>query len=226
MCPKSYTSAVDRLLAIPEVFTGADLTILFGWRSTMASSYLAHWRRAGLIKSLGGRSDVHMNLVRNRNTSPEGALRRVYPCAVKVGVDVVRQAGWTTQIPTTCEVAIPFGSTLHELEGFTLTLRRQKWFDSLAKNHALDVSTDGIDCLKPAWALVDMIVRARDRRVRGAWLLDPDDLDLQTVLLDKQLPKALLSFGLDPGLLQGSGYEDIYEAFTKRSSQSAERQHP
>ena len=224
MTSKSYTSAIDRLLVVPEVFTGSELTVLFGWRSTMASNYLANWRRAGLIKSLGGRSDMHMNLVRNRHINPELALRRAFPRAVMVGIDVIRQAGWTTQIPTFSEVAIPITSTLYNVDGFNLSHRTQKWFDLVSHGNGIDDNPGGIDRLKPSWALADMISRASDRRVKAAWLLDPEDLDLDAILSDKQLPKALSSFGFNPNLLQGNGYEEIYSAFTETARERFERQ--
>jgi hypothetical protein len=206
-----YTSAVSRLAALPEVFTGGDLTVLLGWKSGICSSYLAQWRKAGLIKSLGGRSDVHMNLVRNRQVNPELALRRVFPNSVKVGVDVLREAGWTTQIPSTIEVAVPTASSLYDLPGFTLSTRTAKWFQRVAPG--TDKVQQGIDRLQPAWALADMLARAQDARVRNAWLLDPEDLDLESVRRDKKMGLALRAFGLGMDCVEDAGYEHIYAAF-------------
>jgi hypothetical protein len=206
-----YTSAVSRLAALPEVFTGGDLTVLLGWKSGICSSYLAQWRKAGLIKSLGGRSDVHMNLVRNRQVNPELALRRVFPNSVKVGVDVLREAGWTTQIPSTIEVAVPTASSLYDLPGFTLSTRTAKWFQRVAPG--TDKVQQGIDRLQPAWALADMLARAQDARVRNAWLLDPEDLELESVRGDKKMGAALQAFGLGMDCVEDAGYERIYAAF-------------
>jgi hypothetical protein len=77
MTKRIYTSAISRLGTLPEVFTGSNVTVLMGWKSGICSSYLAQWRKAGLIKSLGGRSDVHMNLVRNRQVPRAGPAPRV-----------------------------------------------------------------------------------------------------------------------------------------------------
>jgi hypothetical protein len=209
-----YTSAINRLATLPEVFTGGDLTVLFGWKSAICSSYLAQWRKAGLIKSLGGRSDVHMNLVRHRQVSPEAALRRAFPQAIKVGVDILREAGWTTQIPSLIDVAVPTASSLYNLEGFTLTTRTPKWFQCVA--HGVDKVQQGIDRLQPAWALADMLARAQDARVRKAWLLDPEDLDLESVRNDKHAAKALEAFGLDMECIEDAGYERLYQAFKQK----------
>jgi hypothetical protein len=206
-----YTSAVSRLAALPDVFTGGDLTVLMGWKSGICSSYLAQWRKAGLIKSLGGRSDVHMNLVRNRQVNPELALRRVFPQCVKVGVDVLREAGWTTQIASSIDVAVPTASSLYDLPDFTLSTRTAKWFQRVAPG--TDKVQQGIDRLQPAWALADMLARAQDARVRNAWLLDPEDLDLDSVRRDKQAVHAMQAFGLEMDCVEDAGYERIYATF-------------
>lgn len=216
MPERNYTSAIERLRVVPEVFTGSELTVLFGWKSAIASSYLANWRKAGLVKSLGGRSDIHMNLVRNPHINPELALRRAFPLAILVGVDRLRAAGWTTQIPTLPEVAIALTSSRYSIDGFALTVRPEKWFQTVKPG--VEKVAEGIDRLRPAWALADMISRAQDRRVRHAWLLDPDDLDLHSVLRSNtrsDLAAALRAFELAPDCLDGSGYERIYDEFRR-----------
>lgn len=210
MSDRPNTSAVQRLSALPEVFTGSDLTILFGWKSAVASTYLALWRKAGLVKSLGGRADVHMNLVQNRRVNPEQALRRAYPRAVKVGVDVLRQAGWTTQIPSAVDVAIPTASGLHAIEGFHLRHRSNKWFESVSTGTLK--ATLGIDQLQPPWALADMLARAQDRRVLDAWLPDPDDLDMDAVFADKGLAQAMAALGVS--MKEAGDYEVIHAAWS------------
>jgi hypothetical protein len=216
MPERNYTSAIERLRVTPEVFTGSELTVLFGWKSAIASSYLANWRKAGLVKSLGGRSDIHMNLVRNPHINPELALRRAFPLAIMVGVDRLRAAGWITQIPTLPEVAIALTSSRYSIDGFALTVRPEKWFQTVKPG--VEKVADGIDRLRPAWALADMISRAQDRRVRHAWLLDPDDLDLHSVLHSNtrsDLAAALRAFELAPDCLKGDGYARIYDEFRR-----------
>lgn len=205
-----YVSAMQRLLDLPEVFTGSDLTVRFQWTSATASTYLAKWRRAGLVRSLGGRSDVHMNLVRNREVSPEVALRRAYPRAIKVGVDVLRQAGWTTQVPHAVDVAIPQSSVPHVLDGFVLSRRSERWYASVLPG--VDKVLSGIDQLRPAWALADMMARARDGRVVGAWMMDPEDLDMDSVFSDKEMKKALANLGLN--VADAEAYEIFFEAWS------------
>lgn len=215
MTQRVYTSAIHRLAGLPEVFTGGDLTVLFGWKSGICSSYLAQWRKAGLIQSLGGRSDVHMNVVRNRQLNPELALRRAYPQAVKLGVDVLREAGWTTQIPSTVEVAVPRGSAMHALEGFALSTRTARWYQRIAPG--LERAQQGLDRLRPAWALADMLARAQDARVRHVWLLDPEDLDIEAARADKQMPSALQAMGLEMSCLDDAALDAL---FTRHLGQS------
>jgi hypothetical protein len=154
---------------------------------------------------------VHMNLVRNRQADPQAALRRAFAQAVKVGVDVLREAGWTTQIPSTIEVTVPVGSATYELEGFAITTRTAKWFERAAPG--VQRVQHGIDRLHPAWALANMLARAQDGRVRNAWLLDPEDLDLHSVREDKETGRALQAFGLDKACVENAGYAQLYDAF-------------
>jgi hypothetical protein len=201
---QKYTSAIKRLAALPEVFTGGDLAVLFGWKSAICSTYLASWRKAGLVQSLGGRSDVHMNLLRNHQANPELALRRAYPQALKLGVDVLRDVGWTTQIPSAVDVVVESGSTLHQLPGFALSTRTLKWFQSVAPG--FEQVAHGINRLHPAWALADMLARSVDARVRNAWLPDPEDLDLSAIHQCKQLVPALQALGLGLQSMAAAGY--------------------
>lgn len=217
MPERNYTSAFDRLVSLPEIFTGGELTVLFGWKSGIASTYLANWRKAGLVQSLGGRSDVHMNLVRNRQVNPELAVRRTYPQAVKVGVDILREAGWTTQIPRVIELAVPLSSTVYALEGFEISTRTPKWFARVAPG--MERVPQGVDRLRPAWALADMVARAQDARVRGAWLLDPEDLDWEAVHGAADTAQALVAFGLDAGCLADAGYAKLYDAWRSGARQ-------
>lgn len=213
MSGKTYTSAIKRLQGVPEIFTGGDLTMLFGWTSPVASTYLANWKRAGLVKSLGGRSDVHMNLVANRRANPELALIRAFPMAVKVGADALREAGWTTQIPRRPEVAVPQPGPRYKIDGFDLSGRTQKWFTSVRPG--MDISSGSLARLRPAWALADMVVRALDGRVRDAWLLAPDDLDLEEAGRDPELAAASKAFGLKEDALTAACYGQIFDSLNK-----------
>lgn len=216
MTERTYTSAIARLRVLPEIFTGAELTVLFGWKSSIASSYLAQWRKAGLVKSLGGRADVHMNLLRSPQANPEKALRRVFPTAVKVGVDRLRAAGWTTQIAARPEIAIPPSSSRYSVENFELVTRPAQWFQTVKPG--TDQAADGLDSLRPAWALADMVSRAQDRRVRNAWLPDPEDIDLpapDAAKAQQDLQTAWHAFGLAPEALGHGGYDKIYNDLNK-----------
>jgi len=208
MAPR-YTSAIERLRELPEVFTGRDLTVRFQWPSDTASTYLAQWRRAKLVRSLGGHSDVHMNLVARPQPNAEAALRRALPEAVKTGADVLREAGWTTQIDRQPEVAILTTSPRYKLQDFRLSGRAPRWFETVAPG--LIDTDDGVRRLKPAWALADMIHRYLDRRVQGRWLLAPDDIDLDQAASDTGAADAIRAFGLPADAFTQAGYTAIYD---------------
>lgn len=210
-----YTSAIERLRELPEVFTGRDLTVKFQWPSETASSYLAQWRRSKLVRSLGGHSDVHMNLVARPQPNAEAALRRALPEAVKTGADVLREAGWTTQIDRQPEVAILTTSPRYKLQDFRLSGRAPRWFATVTPG--LIDTDDGVRRLKPAWALADMIHRYLDRRVQDRWLLAPDDIDLAQALNDPSAHEALRAFGLSQDAFTEAGYSAIYDGADRSS---------
>ena len=155
-----------------------------------------------------------MNLVRNRHVNPEAALRRVFPQATKVWADVLRKAGWTTQIPSSPEVAVPQPGPLYAVEGFLLTGRPAKWFAKVAPG-ILQVH-DSVVRLQPARALADMVTSAVDKRVRHACLLAPDDLESSAARQDLTLPAALAASAVDEHHLTDKGYAQLYDQLIGR----------
>lgn len=150
-----------------------------------------------------------MNLVINPNVDTDLALRRLYPSAVRVGLDVLREAGWITQVPSRPEVVVPLGEPIYALDDFSLATRPASWFKRVAPG--LTLSDRGVSRLQPVWALADMLARAVDRRVRDAGLLDPDDVDFESAAADQDMPAALEAFGLDAAVLTPAGYLEIKE---------------
>ena len=220
---KAYTSAQERLMGLSAIFTGSDLTVRFGWTSTSASQYLSQWRKRGLVQSLGGVSDVHFNLLQCSTPNLEAGLRRAIPKAVKGGVDVLREAGWTTQVLRHLEAIVPSNGPVYSLNGVSLQTRKPQWFE-LTESGTIPVDPqEGLRRLHPAWALADMIHRARDRRVGDAWLLDPDDIDLEAAREDKRMGKALLQFRLQPSVISDEGYAALYDDWRERTYASEEQ---
>lgn len=206
-----YTSAFARLNDLPEVFTGRDLALKFTWGQQMVSTYLSNWRKAELIRSLGGHSDVHLNLVASKQPNVDLAVQRVWPQAVRVGADVLREAGWTTQILSQPEIAVPADAPVFSLESFVVTTRTASWFAKVRKS--CEQVHGGIPRLPAVWALADMIDRAMDGRIKSSWLLAPDDLDIEAAAKTPGLSQALGAFNLPQDLLTFDGYERLYDEF-------------
>jgi hypothetical protein len=168
---KSTISAHERLASLPAVFRGAELTVRFQWTSKTASHYLYLWKRRNLVSALGGHSDVFANLVVCREPNWEGALRLAMPSAVLVGVEILRRAGWTTQIPYRPEAAVNSAEPTYQVDHFDVKPRPPGWF----KMHAAGMrrsDSRGVAMLTPSWALAEMI-RAEGW---GACGLTPDDI--------------------------------------------------
>lgn len=168
---KKTISAHERLALLPAVFRGAELTVRFQWTSKTASHYLYLWKRRGLVAGLGGHSDVFANLVVGREPDWEAALRLAMPSAVVVGVEILRRAGWTTQIPFRPEVAVNSAAPTYQVENFNVRPRPPGWFKLLAPGIVRPYAR-GVSQLSPSWALAEMI-RSDGW---GACGLAPDDI--------------------------------------------------
>jgi len=164
-------SAYERLGALPAVFRGTDLTVRFQWSSKTASHYLYLWKKRGLVAGLGGHSDVFANMVLSREPDWEAALRLAMPSAVLVGVDVLRRAGWTTQIPFQPSVAVNSAEATYQVDYFQVVARPPGWFKLLAPG-MYRPEHRGVAALSPSWALAEMI-RSEGW---GACGLTPDDI--------------------------------------------------
>lgn len=173
---RQQTSAIVRLQSLPPVFLGADLTIRFRWTSKTASQYLYLWKRRGLVQGLGGHSDVYANLLTNPTPNWEKALLTAMPSAVTIGVEALRQAGWTTQVPQRPTVSVNAKQSVFSVEAFEITPRDPRWFDAASNGIEGDRAL-GLPVLRPAWALADML-RTHGWGKCGLW---PDDLDLDEI---------------------------------------------
>jgi hypothetical protein len=146
----SDTSVIGRLQGLPRVFRGADLA----WPPKTTAQFLALWKRRGLIDELGPDSDVFANLLLDRYADWNTALQMAMPSAVVVGLEVLREVGWSTQIPRVPTVAVdsthPFFPTPH----FDISRRDPAWFEAARPG----IHYEGaLPALAPSWALADMV---------------------------------------------------------------------
>ncbi|UNC16303.1 hypothetical protein FE249_19015 (plasmid) [Acidiphilium multivorum] len=183
-------SAYQRLLDIPEIFRGAELTMRFQWTSKKTSQYLYMWAERGLIEPFGGHSDVYANLVRNRTPKWEVALQKAMPSALVIGVDALRRAGVTTQIMHRPEIAVLSTDPVYKADRYTLVPKSARYFSRVRPG--IIRQDNGLQVLRPEWALADLLSS-------GGWKgfpLDPDDFDWDGGLDRDELRKAILSMKL------------------------------
>lgn len=168
-------SAIERLQSLPAVFRGADLTVRFQWTSKTASQYIYLWKRRKLVEDLGGHSDVFVNLLVDRQANWEKALLTAMPSAVLIGIEALRMAGWTTQIPRPA-VAVKAWQSVYKTARFEINPRDQEWFDAVRQGMIANRS-GGLPQLAPAWALADLL-RENEWGICGLW---PDDIEWSEV---------------------------------------------
>lgn len=177
---RQQTSAIARLQSLPHVFRGSDLTIRFQWTSKTASQYLYLWKRRGLVQGLGGHSDVYANLLTNPMPDWGKAVMVAMPSAVIIGIESLRQAGWTTQVPSRPTVAVNAKQSVFSVEPFEIAARPPQWFELASKGIQGDRAL-GLPMLRPAWALADML-RSDGWGKCGLW---PDDIEWDVVDCDE-----------------------------------------
>lgn len=197
---RQQTSAIVRLQSLPGVFRGSDLTVRFQWTSKAASQYLYTWGRRGLVRGLGGHSDVYANLLKNDNPNWGEALIAAMPSAVITGVEALRQAGWTTQVQHRPSVFVKSQHPVFTVHSYEVKERGQEWFD--ASRPGLHIENPGtLPTLKPAWALADML-HDQGWGDCGLW---PDDIEWEQVTKrdERDWIAACRAFGLPSSHLRG-----------------------
>ncbi len=189
----SQISAIERLQGLPHVFRGAELTIRFHWASKTASHYLYLWKKRKLVAPLGGHSDVFVNLLRSDAADWEHALLLVHPSAVLMGLESLRQFGWSTQIPNVPTVAVDDGEPHMTIEHFAIHRKPERWMKA-ARQGLCPQKTTGIPVLRPAWALADLV----KSEGWGACGLQPDDIDWDAIKSEDEADwtQASAAFGL------------------------------
>jgi len=198
MNKKKQVSAFERLGSLPDVFRGADLTVRFGWTSKTASQSLYQWKQRNLIGALGGHSDVFVNRLVSPHPQWEKAMRLAMPTAVIVGLEALRQAGWSTQVPHRPSVAVSKAQSVFTVNPYTVEPRAPGWFQTVADG-TVTKPVGGLPILKPAWALADLL----RQHAWGDFGLWPDDIEWSEVSTpDKNdWSKACRAFGLEHGPL-------------------------
>lgn len=167
----TIVSVDEGLYGLPAVFHSADLTIRLGWKPRLAMRNLHIWQARGHAAALGGRSGVYANLIAARYPNWELALRVIMPTAMVIGVEILRRAGWTTQIQWAPTVAVSSAQRAYTVKNFTVELLPPEWFEQI-KPGVLSGEGVALSHLTPAWALADMIKRE-------GWCdcgLGPDDI--------------------------------------------------
>lgn len=124
-----------------------------------------------MVAPLGGPSEVYANLIVSRYPDWEMAIRMVMPTAVVTGLEVLRRAGWITQIPYLPTITVSGNERNYEVSRFSITVQTSAWFEYFSPG-----IIDGVDValpfLAPAWALADMVFHEGWQRCG----IDPDDI--------------------------------------------------
>ena len=175
------------------MFHVADLTLRLGWKPRFAQERLYRWSLQGVVCGLGGQSGIYANLIVSKYPDWEMGLRMVMPTAVVSGLEVLRRAGWITQIPYLTTVSVSAAHRVCPVNRFEVNIEGPEWFDVVAAGIR---SGEGValPSLAPAWALADLVRRE-------GWCdcgVGPDDIywDLVTISDERDWADACVALGL------------------------------
>lgn len=177
---RRYTSGRDRLLRLGELgpfFQGAHAMQLFGWDSKTAAHYMWLWGNQGLVRSLGGKSDVFFNLVADHRATDhlEQAIRRAMPGAVVGARSVLHAAGVTTQRPGMLDILVRPDERVVSIDEDLATVepRSLRWWTAIDMTRSIDPGDEErLARLRPGAAIADSALSR---------ILAPDDLDFDEV---------------------------------------------
>lgn len=151
------------LSTLPEVIETRDVRIVAGWEKKTAFEAMFRWVRAGYIAPFA--TGVYFNLVASPKAPQthvfEAAQRTIRRPMLLIGASALRDAGWTTQMPSGYELAIATDRNIRtwkNMAGIAAEGRSLKWFAKVVPHRIKGEGT--FDRLPPGLALVDAIVSA------------------------------------------------------------------
>lgn len=202
-------SSHRRLLELSPVFSPVDLSAQLGaGKLSTARVLLTRWHRAGLTMPVSPRGGICLNLVKLRAVASmdyggmtvdvqysdhsvwrpwlEQAVARAFPSAIRVGAEVLHEAGWITQLPRNLTVAtvregIGSRSVVSDAltEQLRIVVRPARWYSTVHDGGGV-LQFEGrrapMNTLSPTWALADAIVFGTGAGLRLS--LDADDIDI------------------------------------------------
>ena len=176
---RTYTSARDRLMRLADFgpfFEGKHAMQVFDWSPKAAAHYLWLWARQGLVKPLGGKSDVFFNLVADRTAENriETAILRAMPGAVVGPLNVLNESGLTTQRPGTLQLLVRPDERQFTIVGAKVQSRPPTWWSAIDRANGIEPGNEeSLARLTPGAAIADSALSPGGP--------DPDDIDFEAV---------------------------------------------
>jgi hypothetical protein len=224
--PRTYTSARERLLQLGNLgpfFEGRHAMQLFGWSSKTAAHYMWLWAQQGLVRPLGGKSDIFFNLLVDADAVAhiEEAIRTVMPGAVIGAHNVLHAQGLATQRPGRLHLLLRPDERKVTIEDAQLDVRPARWWAVMDLAHAVEPGSEKVLArLRPGAALADAATT-------GA--VAPDDIDFAELTATERRRAMKILMLLEPRLADRAArtagleraYRRGYEAALERGGRVA-----
>lgn len=216
-----YTSARDRLMKLADFgpfFEGRHAMQVFDWSPKTAAHYLWLWAQQGLVRPLGGKSDVFFNLVADRAAESriEAAIRRVMPGAVVGPLNVLNESGLTTQRPGTLQLLVRPDERQLTIVAAQVESRPPTWWSAIDLANGVEPGTEeSLARLTQGAAIADSALSPGGP--------DPDDIDFEAVKLAERRRAVKILRMLSPMASPSSNLEGIYTAAWSARRKADER---
>lgn len=204
---RTYTSSRERLLRLGELgpfFEGKHAMQVFGWTSKTTAQYLWGWAKQGLIRQLGGKSDIFFNLVAHPGAEAhlEAAIRTAMPGATVGARTVLHAAGVTTQRPGRLNLLVRPGERRLRIDAAEIEARPPRWWA------AIDLTRSVAPATEVALARLRTGAALADAASTGA--IAPDDVGFDQVPVSEAGRAIRLLKLLDPAPGKTTSLESAY----------------
>lgn len=174
-------SAAQILMKLPGIFNASAALLSGDIKKEQLNQVMWRWKTAGLVKPIGDRADVWLNLVVDKELSRERwerAVKLALPSVIVAGHGVLMRSGVTTQLANGDYLINPARKPSSKIDDAVVHQRSPLWMKKLLRTEGA-VDTSGIlQQLDPGAALADLL------------LFDPDSIDVDDIEWDEVSPQS------------------------------------
>lgn len=166
-------SAIKTLTQLPDVFTATAAAQLGKIKDEQFKQVMWRWKVAGLVKPIGDRSNVYINLIVDKEVTRERwerAVQLAMPQSILAGHGVLMRAAVMTQMASLDYLIRPPRTASKPIDQATVQERPLAWMKKLKHTDGAIDSSGILPHLDPGVAIADLLLF-------DSGAIDPDDIE-------------------------------------------------